>query len=160
MKKLWPVLAVGAVTALLPVAASAAPLRSGPGKPTVVLQFLDVTTRFSATFGDDQQPKFGDQFAFHDKIYRWNGPKRGALVGHADIHAVVIGPNLSRLSAVAYLPGGTLVVFGDNSLSARSQKLSVIGGTGIYAAARGELTARNIGGDNSNNTAITVRLWM
>jgi dirigent-like protein len=61
---------------------------------------------------------------------------------------------------VAYLPGGTLMIFGDNSLSARSQKLSVIGGTGIYATARGELLVRNIGGENTNNSAITVRLWM
>jgi hypothetical protein len=160
LKKLCLFLTAIAATALMPVAASAASSASGPGKPTVVLQFLDVTTGYSATFPDNRAPRFGDQFAFHDKIYRWNGPKRGALIGHADITAVVIGPNLSRLSAVAYLPGGTLVVFGDNSLSARSQKLSVIGGTGIYATARGELTARNIGGDNSNNTAITARLWM
>ena len=160
MKKLYLFLAAIAVAGLLPVAASAAPSASGPGKPTVVLQFLDVTTSFSATFPDNRAPRFGDQFAFHDKIYRWNGPKRGALIGHADITAVVIGPNLSRLSAVAYLPGGTLVIFGDNSLSARSQKLSVIGGTGTYATARGELTVRNIGGDNSNSSAVTVRLWM
>jgi hypothetical protein len=160
VKKLCVLLAAGAVAALLPVAASATASASGPGKPTVVLQFLDVTTSYAATFPDNRAPRFGDRFAFHDNIYRWNGPKRGPLVGHADITAVVIAPNLSRLSAVAYLPGGTLVVFGDNSLSARSQKLSVIGGTGIYATARGELTARNIGGDNSNNTAITARLWM
>jgi hypothetical protein len=160
VKKLCLLLAASATAALLPVAASATASASGPGKPTVVLQFLDVTTRFTASFPENREPKFGDQFAFHDNIYRWNGAKRGALIGHADITAVVIAPNLSRLSAVAYLPGGTLVVFGDNSLSARSQKLSVIGGTGIYATARGELTVRNIGGDNSNSSAITVRLWM
>jgi len=149
-----------AAAALLPAVASAAPSAAGPGKPTVVLHLLDVTTSYRATFPDNRAPSFGDRFAFHDKIYRWSGRKRGALVGHADITAVVIGPNLSRLSAIAYLPGGTLVVFGDNSLSARSQKLSVIGGTGIYATARGELIVRNIGGENSSNSAVTVRLWM
>jgi len=160
VKKLFLFFAAVAAAALLPVAASAAPSAAGPGKPTVVLHFLDVTTSFTATFPDDRAPRFGDQFAFHDNIYRWNGRKRGALIGHVNITAVVIGPNLSRLSAVAYLPGCTLVVFGDNSLSARSQKLSVIGGTGIYATARGELIVRNIGGDNSSNSAVTVRLWL
>ena len=155
MKKLLLLLASAAVASLLPVAASAA----GPGKPTVVLQFLDVSTSFTSTSGGNTE-RFGDQFAFHDDIYRWNGTKRGALIGHADITATIIAPNMSRLSAVAHLPGGTLVVFGDNVNSARTQVLPVIGGTGIYATARGELIARNIGGENSNNTAITIRLWM
>jgi Dirigent-like protein len=154
--KIVPFIAAAALAAV-PVAAQAS---TGPGKPTVVLHFLDVTTHFTATFPDNREPAFGDRFAFTDDIYRWHGARRGARVGHATIDAVVIGPNLSRLSAVAYLPGGTLVIFGDNSLSARSQKLSVIGGTGIYATARGELLVRNIGGENTNNSAITVRLWM
>jgi hypothetical protein len=159
MRKIVPLVAVAAITAAAFVAAPAA-VAAGPGKPTVVLHYLDVTTHFTATFPDNRAPAFGDHFAFTDDIYRWHGAKRGARVGHATIEAIVIGPNLSRLSAVAYLPGGTLVVYGDNSLSSRSQKLSVIGGTGIYATARGELLVRNIGGENTNTSAITVWLWM
>ena len=69
----------------------------------------------------------------------------------------MIAPNLTRLSAVAYLPGGTLLVFGDNAFNSPSQKPVVIGGTGVYATARGELFTRSLG-QNTNNTAITVRL--
>ena len=159
MIKIVPFVAAAALAAV-PVAASAAEASSGPGKPTVVLRFLDVSTQYTSTFPDNRAPAFGDRFAFRDAIYRWHGAKRGALIGHATVSAEVIGPNLSRLSAVAYLPGGTLVVYGDNSLTAPVQKLSVIGGSGIYATARGELVARNIGGENTNKTSITVRLWM
>jgi hypothetical protein len=159
LKKLTLVAAT-AVAALAPASTLAAPAASGPGKPTVVLQFLDVTTRFQASFPENREPVFGERFAFTDDVYRWSGRKRGALVGHANITAVVIGPNLSSLSAVAHLPGGTLIIYGDNANDARAQTFAVIGGTGRYATARGELHVRNLGGENSNTSAITVKLWM
>jgi hypothetical protein len=158
MRKLRLALLLAAAGLLSAVAAPGAPA-AGPGKPTVVLQFVDVTTAFASTF-DNRPPHLGDQLSFHDDIYRWHGTKRGTLAGHANITAVVIGPNLARLSAVAYLPGGTLVVYGDNFFNTNTQKFAVIGGTGIYATARGELFVRNLGGDNSNTSAITARLWM
>jgi len=145
LKKL-SLLAATAVAALAPAAALAAPAASGPGKPTVVLQFLDVSTAFQASFPDNMAPAFGDRFAFTDDVYFWHGRKRGALCGHANITADVIGPNLSRLSAVAHLPGGTLIIYGDNVNDARAQTFAVIGGTGRYATARGELHVRNLGG--------------
>jgi hypothetical protein len=156
-------LMVLAATALLAVAfvvgsASAAGGAAGPGKPSVVLHFLDITTSFSASF-QNRPPRLGDQIAFRDNIYRWQGVHRGALVGHANITAAVIAPNLARLSAVAYLPGCTLEVFGDNNFNSNSQTLAVIGGTGTLAGARGEVLTRSLGGPNSNRTAITIRLW-
>jgi hypothetical protein len=158
MKKVFLLLAAAAL--LAPAAASAGSKATGPGKPTVVLHYLDVTTSFAVSFPENREPKFGEQFGFTDDIYRWNGKKRGALVGHANILATEIGNGLSMLSAVAHVPGGTLVIYGDNVDSARTQRFAVIGGTGIYATARGELIVQNIGGEDSNNSAITVKLWL
>jgi hypothetical protein len=157
MKKLALFLAVSAALAA-PFAQAATP--SGPGKPTVTLNFLDVQTNGSATIPQNQRPKLGDRFWFRDNTYKWNGTKRGALVGHTDGTAVFVAGSLGELSAVAHYPGGTLDALGEISFNSPVNMLAVVGGTGIYATARGEVTVRSLGGPNSNRSAITVRLWL
>jgi hypothetical protein len=69
--------------------------------------------------------------------------------------------NVGELSAVAYYPGGTLDALGQNNFNSSVNTFAIVGGTGIYATARGEVIVRNLGSpQTSNMSAITVRLWM
>jgi hypothetical protein len=164
VRRSGPVPVLGALAAasaaLSASTAVAAPAAGGPGKPTVTLNFLDVQTNGSPTIPQNQRPKLGDRFWFHNNTYKWNGAKRGALVGHTDGTAVVLTGNIGELSAVAYYPGGTLDALGQINFNSPINTFAVAGGTGIYATARGEVTVRSLGGPNSNMSAITVRLWM
>ena len=108
----------------------------------------------------NEPPKPGDQFWFHSEFYKWKGARRGAHIGHVDTLGTFLGTgsNLVQITAVAYLPGGTISVLG-NAGNGRVITLAVVGGTGAFATARGEVSIRNIGGQNSNTSADTVRLW-
>jgi hypothetical protein len=146
-----PVVIATALAGIAPTGAA-----SAPGRPATVLQFLDVTTSFQGSF--QGAPRFGDTFAFHDALYTWHGTKKGSRVGGVDALGVFLGADRVQISAVAHLPGGTLDVYGISG-NGRVNAYGVIGGTGRYATARGEVIVRNLGGQISNNSAVTVRLW-
>ena len=145
------VVALGALVALPATAAS---------PPTTTLQFLGVPTSFNFSGNPDPNvpPKLGDIFSFHLALYKWNGYHRGAAAGGVNVVNTSLTPNLDRVSAVAHLAGGTLVIEGD-SYGNGGVRLAVTGGTGIYAGARGEVITKNIGGPNGSKSAITIRLW-
>ena len=151
---------LAALSAALVASVAQAATPSGPGKPTVTLHFFDLSTSGSATISEHQQPKLGDRFFSHDNVYTWSGGKRGTLVGHANTTFVVLAPNLGEVSGVASFPGGTIAIEGQAAFSALTNMFPVIGGTGRYATARGEVIVRTIGAPDSNRSAITVRLWM
>jgi hypothetical protein len=124
------------------------------------LHFLDVSTSFGASIPTNQMPKAGDRFWFHDEIYTWKGTGRGVHVGHANVVATMLAPGVGEITGVASLPGGTLSIVGENHFGSRSQTLAVVGGTGVFAGARGEITVRDLGRDveTSTNSDITIRL--
>jgi hypothetical protein len=160
MKTKFTLLAFVAAFVALSASAAASPAAGGPGKPTVTLNYLDVQTNASATIPQNQRPKLGDRFWFHNNSYKWNGTKRGALLGHTDGTIVILAASLAELSAVAYYPGGTLDALGQIKFNSPVNTFAIVGGTGIYATARGEVIVHGLGGPNSNKSAITVRLWM
>jgi hypothetical protein len=155
MKNLLLLAGIGAAMA---TAASAQAATPAVGRPTTVLKLVDVNTGFVANFPQNRAPKFGDQGLFRDDIYLWHGAGRGRRVGHLIGTIYFLGPNLTRIFVVATLPGGTIDVFGD-STNTRTTTYSVIGGTGVYATARGEVVVRTLGGENSNVDAVTIKLW-
>ena len=156
MKKL--VLFIAALGVLMSVASVAQ--AAGPGgRPTLTLNYLEIQTHFAATIPQNQRPKFGDRFWFHSELYAWKAGRRGAHVGHADVSAVFLPSGVVEITAVGYLPGGTLTVVGQ-SANQRVSRFSVVGGTGRYATARGELITRTLGSENSNRSADTIRLWL
>jgi hypothetical protein len=150
-----------AVSVVLAASAAHAATPTSPGKPTLTLNYLEIQTNFAATakFTQNQPPKLGDRIWFHSELYNWNGSKRGAHVGHADVTVVILTPSIGQVSAVGYLPGGTIDVLGQ-SRNQRVDTFAVVGGTGRYATARGELIVRSLGGPNSNKSANTIRLWL
>jgi hypothetical protein len=159
VKKLALLFAVPGLLLLTTSVAQAAGPRS-PGKPTLTLNFLDVQTNSAFTGSRNQRPKLGDRVWFHNNTYKWNGAKRGALIGHTDGMLVILAGSLAELSAVAYYPGGTLDALGQDNFNSPVNTFAVVGGTGIYATARGEVIVRSLGNpQNSTMSAITVRLW-
>lgn len=104
----------------------------------------------------NQPPKPGDRFWFHDEVYTWQGAHRGAHVGHVNVLVTMLARNTGYLTGVATLPGGTLSVSGENRFDSRGDTLAVVGGTGAYAGARGEVITRDIG--KTNKTDITIHL--
>src|SRR6266496_4175963 len=102
MKTKFALLAFVAACVALSASAAASSAAGGPGKPTVTLNYLDVQTTGSATISQNQRPKLGDRFWFQNNTYKWNGTKRGALIGHTDGTVVVLTGSLGELSAVAY----------------------------------------------------------
>jgi hypothetical protein len=158
MKRTALVIAVCAV--LLPTAAVSAASRglAAPGKPSITMHFLEIQTKFAATISQNQAPKLGDRFWFHSEFYNWDGHKRGTHLGHGDASAVFLTAGILQLTGVATLPGGTITILGESGPGAGST-LAVVGGTGAYADARGEVTIQSIGGENSNESTDTVRLW-
>lgn len=154
MKKLLVLGVACAALGLGPVAGAAAP----SGKPALVLNFLDINKNFVANWPQNRAPKFGDQGLFQDNVYTWHGAKPGRLVGHLNGSVTFLTPQLTRITVVATIPGGTITVFGDSG-EGRVTTYSVLGGTGRYANMRGEAVVRTLGSPNSNNDAVTIRLW-
>jgi hypothetical protein len=128
--------------------------------PTV-LRFLDVEE--GGTFVDVDrsggfEPTIGDQFITIDGLYAWAGTKRGDRVGRAHVIGTIVSPATAVISATAVLRDGTVQVEGVLNFTSRVSTLAVTGGTGRYAGARGTLTVRNIGGDESSRSSIVIRL--
>jgi hypothetical protein len=97
------------------LAASSAQAATSPalGKPTLTLNFLDVQTSAGGTGSENTAPKPGDRFWFHSEFYKWKGVKRGAHIGHVDATITFLPSGVGQLTAVAYLPGGTISVLGN-----------------------------------------------
>jgi len=128
------------------------------GKPTVIMRFLEVQTGMTATAPLSQRPTFGERFWFHSDFYKWNGTRRGAHLGHANASGVVLPAETMEVTGVASLPGGTITVVGQEGMQ-RGSTLAVVGGTGVYATARGEVVIQPLGGDESKSADV-VRLWI
>jgi hypothetical protein len=120
-------------------------------------------------FAFDQPPVGGDQFAFTHTLYRWAGTKQGKRIGHLHVVGTFVtgfGPRFSHpalmlFDAQAYLPGGSVVAEGYGRLNPDGPTrltLPVIGGTGVYGNARGQVNVRDLGNGNINKTSITFRL--
>ena len=103
----------------------------------------------------DRPPVSGDRFFALNDLYRWTG-KRGIRVGRDRVLTTFItgfGPNFSHralalFQAQVYLPDGTLVGEGYGALPPDGPgtfKVPVIGGTGVYANARGYVHVRDNG---------------
>lgn len=111
-------------------------------------------------------PRGGDQFGFANALYTWKGTERGARVGHDQGVITFItgfGPSFSKkalaqFNAQAWLPGGSLVIGGYGRINPNGPStytFPILGGTGIYANARGSLKVRDL---RSGNTSLVFHL--
>jgi hypothetical protein len=103
-------------------------------------------------------PTFGDQYIFTDGLYRWAGRKRGKRIGTTHGIATITSPTTAFFTGTMSLPGGQIQGAGYFSFTARVETIIVLGGTGRYSNAGGEITITKLGGEDSNNSSFIIRL--
>ncbi len=107
-------------------------------------------------FDFNQAPVGGDQIVASNTLYRWNG-KKGIRVGRDRVLFTFMtgfGADFSHRATVlfqaqVYLPDGTIFVEGYGSIAPNRPtklELPVLGGTRIYANARGYVKVRDTSG--------------
>ncbi len=95
-------------------------------------------------------PKVGQGFVSGSDLYQWNGRKRGAHVGTVQVVCTFtkITANWSAgrsAPAPPCCPEGQITVSG-SILQGPQFDVPVVGGTGIYAGARGYVRVKDLGG--------------
>jgi hypothetical protein len=103
-------------------------------------------------------PTLGDEFIFTDGLYQWDGKKRGKRVGTTHGIATITSPTTAFFTGTTVLPDGLLQGAGYFRFTARVEKIIVLGGTGRYGNAGGEVTITKLGGENSDRSSFVVRL--
>jgi hypothetical protein len=107
-------------------------------------------------FDFDRAPVGGDQLIASNTLYRWTG-KKGIRVGRDRVLFTFMtgfGANFSHRATLlfqgqVYLPDGTIFAEGYGSLAPNGPtrlELPIVGGTRIYANARGYVKVRDISG--------------
>lgn len=133
---------------------------------------LDVSRQDSQPIGGftfNRAPRGGDQFAVADDLYRWAGTKKGARAGSVEgVGFFVTGfgddfshPAKVQFTVQAHLQGGTVMMLGFASLDNDGPSrftLPVVGGTGIYANARGYVVVRDLGTGNEDKSNVDVHV--
>ncbi len=133
---------------------------SGANQPTVI-SLLSVNqggTLIDVDRSGGQGPTLGDQYIFTDGLYEWAGRKRGKRVGTTHGIATITSPTTAFFTGTVFLPGGQLQGSGYFRFTARVEKIIVLGGTGRYNNAGGEVTITKLGGANSEKSSFVVRL--
>jgi hypothetical protein len=166
MRRIFAAVAfLGLVAAL---AAHIAGPASGITRPQT-LSLLEVPGPFTPLEGlsETAPPVPGARFAFTDFLYRWDGRERGARVGR--LEALCTFAKINRRTGLAtlhctvsaYLPAGQIVVTGffrESPNRPLSATLPVVGGTGAYSNARGQVRVRDIGPPRRGYLALVFRL--
>ena len=111
-------------------------------------------------FDEKGPPTLGARFAFTNRLYKWAGRKRGARIGRIEGLCTITKLDLAAHAATvsctgtAFLPSGELQAQGTLVFAEKAgptNYISIVGGTGAYAAARGYLKSTNLGNSNNSN---------
>ena len=158
---------------LLPAALAVLAVLVSPASALTTPQtfsLLDVTESSQPIAGFDfnRQPQPGDRFAFTDGLYKWAGTKRGARVGSAEVLCTFtkITEGEQQFAATAlctgqfYLPAGSVLAQGFIHFTDGPGRFTIpiVGGTGLYANARGFLKIRDLGNGNEDKSNIEFHL--
>jgi hypothetical protein len=133
MRKLIPVVAVLALAVIVGGGALATASSTGPAR-TMTLTTIDIPKSEVYIDAGAKGESTGDTVVFRETLLR-NGKKAGSIA----IMCVTTSRSSSRCWGTMRMSGGTLDAAGD-IVFARTFSLPVVGGTGTYAGAKGELT--------------------
>jgi hypothetical protein len=163
------VLASAAILALsVAFWASAASALEGPR--TVSLLEFDASEAPLGNFTFDRAPAPGDQFTETNVLYHWAGAKsKGARVGHDRVLLTFVtgfGAKFTHRATIhaigqLYLPDGTLLAEGFGNIPADGPhrfEVPIVGGTGVYADARGYMTTQGLGNGHTPKTRLDLHL--
>ena len=103
-------------------------------------------------------PTLGDQYIFTDGLYEWHGTKRGKRIGTTHGIATITSPTTAFFTGTMSLPGGLIQGAGYFNFTGHVETIIVLGGTGKYSNAGGEVTITKLGSENSNNSSLVIRL--
>jgi hypothetical protein len=149
------VLAVGVVTGVVVSAATA----KSSGATTIRLIEKDKAFHFvdnPPLGGQNHAPSMRDQFVFSSELLTRSGKHAGTL--HATCTVTSGGKStMSTCSGTYGLKGGLLAVMTTLDLEAKMDRIAIVGGTGIYAGARGEVISVSRG-QNSPFSDTTIHL--
>jgi hypothetical protein len=135
------VLSIAAAGGALAVAATAggSPALTGPG----TIRVTDTLVKHIHVDGGPAGRGAGDLDFYRELLY--NRGITPAPIGHSDITCLKTGTGSSNCSGTYFLPKGKIMVAG--VLASRLfYELAVVGGTRLYANARGTLTGTALGG--------------
>jgi hypothetical protein len=152
--------ALGLALAGVSSASASASRPAAGGTPTALV--IKLKSHVSTSFNDDRPPKGdskGDRYLVRDNLINVGkqfGKRAGAVIGHDSGIITLSGAKTASIVGVAVLPDGKITFKGPLSLSSvPGPPLTVTGGTGRYAQARGKVVIGS--GDFPLNTyKITV----
>lgn len=133
---------------------------SGMDRPTVIslLSVQEGGTLIDVDRSGGRGPTLGDEFIFTDGLYQWDGRKRGKRVGTTHGIATITSPTTAFFTGTTSLPGGLIQGAGYFRFTAKVETIVVLGGTGRYRNAGGEVTITKLGGENSEKSSFVARL--
>jgi hypothetical protein len=140
-----PLLLVACSLALLPTSVGEA--RSGK---TLTIKILSVVNAVGETDVEPKGLSAGDRIRITDRLYNLApqfGKPNGAFVGtDSGISTVRQGGRSADFRGTARLPGGTIRVRGRYVVTGTLPLLTVVGGTGRFARARGTVSITALAG--------------
>jgi hypothetical protein len=151
-------LAVVSVAAAALVAAALA-LPAGESQRTI--RFLEIARSTQTQLIDhngNRQPDMGDSIAAASNLFRWEGSRRGAPLGHIWRLCILATRTSGNCYATVFLPDGTVRIVGYVDFDRSPDELAVIGGTGAYLGMRGSFTSQPLGGGSSTRSSDLVHL--
>jgi hypothetical protein len=140
------------VCPLVLVPASIGEARSGG---TMTVRVLSVPSGFDVDDVGAKGLSAGDRFMVADRLYNLVpqfGKRKGALVGtDTGTTTVRAGSKSADFRGVAKLPGGTIVVRARLRVGVTLSSVTVVGGTGRFAGARGTVALQGMSRGRATN---------
>jgi hypothetical protein len=100
----------------------------------------------------------GDSIVAASDLFRWDGSRRGARLGHLWRVCTFATPTTGNCAATVFLPDGTVRIVGYVDFDRAPDELAIVGGTGAYLGLRGSFTSRPLGKGTSTRSSDLVRL--
>jgi Dirigent-like protein len=133
---------------------------AGADESSEVVRVVSVTTTSKYV---DKRPAgvgAGDVIVERDRLLNDRaqfGKPKGARVGWDTGRFTFVSAEVARFRGTAHLPGGTLTVKGRVRIANPNGVLTLVGGTGAWAHARGSVTVRDLPGDKRVLNVYRVR---
>jgi hypothetical protein len=119
--------------------ADASPSATAPR--TITFLAVDVRTGEASVDVGAKGDSVGDSFYFQETLHRRAGAK---AVGHTEVACTLLSREASRCSGTLYLPNGKIEASGAIHFR-RTFRIAIVGGTGAYAGAGGEMVITSLG---------------
>ena len=139
----------------------AAALALPAGESQRTIRFLEIARTTHARLIDhngNRQPDIGDSIVAASDLFRWDGSRKGARLGHLWRVCIFATPTTGNCAATVFLPDGTIRIAGYVEFDRAADELAVVGGTGAYLGIRGSFTSQPLGKRTSTRSSDLVRL--